>query len=106
MKDLWHSHDYSGNFCFPKDGIISWQFRENDDSKRREFIVTVLVCSQFLDKLDTDTVLEAGFQQKVRDYAAGRAANSPNGRAGRARKVEARFALVKRKVLRNLDLNL
>jgi hypothetical protein len=71
MKDLWQSHDYSGNFCFPKDGIISWQFRENDDSKRREFIVTVLVCSQFLDKLDTDTVLEAGFQQKVRDYAAG-----------------------------------
>ena len=34
MKDLWQSHDYSGNFCFPKDGIILWQFREKDEDKK------------------------------------------------------------------------
>jgi len=37
MKDLWQSYDYSGNCCFPNDGIILWQFRENDEVKGREF---------------------------------------------------------------------
>jgi hypothetical protein len=41
MKDLWQSHDYSGNFCFPKDGIILWQFREKDEDKRREFSLLI-----------------------------------------------------------------
>jgi len=34
MKDLWQSHDYSGNFGFPKGGIILWQFREKDEDKK------------------------------------------------------------------------
>jgi len=34
MKDLWESHDYSGDFCFPKDGITLWQFREKDEDKK------------------------------------------------------------------------
>jgi len=37
MKDLWQRHDYSGDLSFPKDGIISWQFREKD--KRLEWWV-------------------------------------------------------------------
>jgi len=39
MKDLLQSHDYSGTFCFPKDGIILWQFRENDDDKGGRFTI-------------------------------------------------------------------
>jgi len=34
IKHLWQRHDYSGDFCFPKDGIISWQFREKDEDKK------------------------------------------------------------------------
>jgi len=42
IKHLWQRHDYSEEFCFPKDGIISWQFREKDEDKMRRRCITSL----------------------------------------------------------------